>query len=150
MRLVLSAFALGMLASCVSHPTFHAAGVSVATRDLDASRCEAEALRQFPIEQSLRQRAPRFVPPRTTCDAAGTCVATAAYWQPGEFYTTDPNLAARNRAVPACMGARGYTLVDLPACDTRTPIAAPTIMPPLGTESCAVARRGTSPLIVTP
>ena len=151
MRLAIGFGMVLALSGCFAIDTYYAEGVSIATRDRDVGICERQALVDFPVEQAIRTRPRVFHPGRQICDAEGNnCVLEPGYWTGGEVYTVDLNRSARARGVIGCMGGRGYMLISLPSCNLNGPVAASTIMPALSKDSCAIARGGASPFVITP
>ncbi len=149
MRLAVIGVGLLMVAGCVPVDTYHATGVSIATRDQDLAQCELTALQNFPV-QTVNRRTPRhFIPARQVCNRHGNCYIRGPRWSGGTVYTVDVNESARARGVVGCMAGRGYSRVNLPRCQTEGPVAVSTIMPQLTTESCAISQRD-SALVVTP
>lgn len=138
------------LSACVAAGVYHAAGVSVGQRDADLARCESVALQQYPVLNETRFRPPTFVPPTEICDAGGVCTRTAGYFEPGDSYVVDINRDFRRNAQRGCMGAAGYSRIDLPFCEPGTAVVQSTTMPGLTGGTCLLRRGAGEPLIVNP
>jgi hypothetical protein len=145
-----AAFALTFLTLAACNVTeYYAEGRSVADRDRDIALCEAEAVSAYPPSIVTLYTPRVFHPGQTTCDAAGTCVTSAGYWEGGDPYSEDVNEDLRRRAIAGCMGGRGYARVSLPVCSSDQPVRASTIMAPLTDDTCVV-RSGGASMIVNP
>ena len=140
--------ALLALSAC-RFDTYYAEGASIAARDRDQAQCQAEARRDLPVQLITRVTPRQFHPGIRQCDAAGTCTVSAPYWTGGQPYSVDLNEEARAGAETACMAARGYTLISLPACPQGTAVAASTTMAALSPETCLINRQNGA-LVVTP
>lgn len=142
--------ATALLTACVSDTVYHAPGVSIAARDAAFAQCQAQALRQYPVRNETRTRPPTFIPATETCDAAGVCTRTEAYWEPGETYIVDVNRDFRRTATQGCMGDAGFSRVSLPFCEEGTAVTYSTTIPTLSGGTCLLRQRGAEPLIVNP
>ncbi len=149
-RFLLGTLAAATLAACVSDTVYHAPGVSVASRDATFAQCEAQSLRQYPVRNETRFRPPTFIPATETCDAAGICTRTEGYWEPGDAYTVDINADFRRTATQGCMGANGFSRIELPFCEEGTAVSQSTTIPTLNGGTCLLRQRGSEPLIVNP
>jgi len=129
--------------------TYYAEGAAIAVRDRDLAQCQAEARRDLPERIVTRYTPRRFHPGIPQWNAAGIRTVSPPYWTGGEPYSVDLNEAARAGAETACMAARGYTLISLPACPQGTAVAASTTMARLTSETCLLNRQNGA-LVVTP
>ncbi len=145
MRLTCFALCLLVLPGCLPVSTYYAEGVSAAKLERDNTTCDVQALRDAPVANQTRQSPPRYVP-RRVCDAAGNCYTQGGYWVPGDIYTVDVNKDLRKRVKALCMGDRGYSPVELPACPRGVAEAAPPgpspVLPRLNANSCAIRTDG--------
>ncbi|WP_299298759.1 hypothetical protein [uncultured Tateyamaria sp.] len=134
-----------VLCGCLPVSTYYAEGVSFAELDRDNTRCDVAALRDAPVAHQTRQHAPRYVPHRV-CNAAGHCHTNGGVWVPGDIYSVDVNADLRKRVKAQCMGDRGYSPVELPACPPAVAQAAPPgpspVLPRLNAQSCAIRTDG--------
>jgi len=149
-RPALILIALMALSACGGGTIWYAEGVTVATRATDLGRCEARALRQFPVRQELRLTPQRFIPASRTCQPDGTCTLIPARFEGGRPYTVDGNERARELAANACMAERGYAEIRLPGCEDGAAVRASTRMPPLTAQSCLLRNAGPGPLVANP
>lgn len=129
--------------------TYYAEGAAIAMRDRDLAQCQAQARRDLPERIVTRYTPRRFHPGIPQWTAAGIRTLSPPYWTGGQPYDVDLNEAARAGAETACMAARGYTLISLPACPQGAAIAAATTMAPLTPETCLLTRQNGA-LVVTP
>jgi hypothetical protein len=149
-RLILASLAASLLSACVSETVYHAAGVTLATRDADIAGCERHALSRFPVQTQIRYTPRVYVPPRQVCNSAGSCTIRPGYFDGGDPYTVDLNENFRRTAFAGCMGARGYTEVGLPRCEEGEAIVLSTTMPPLTGGTCLYRPAPGPALIVNP
>jgi len=141
---------LAVLAACVPAPVYYAEGVTLAAREQDLGRCNAQAFASYPVRNVTRYRPRVFVPGTQSCDAAGVCTVTPPYWRGGEAYTVDVNAEARRAGGVACMGERGYARISLPRCAEGTVIQPTTTMPPLTGGTCIWDQTGGVPVVANP
>lgn len=137
------------VAACTPLKIYHKPGVSVQRWQKDTTTCEVSALRDAPVANEIRRIPPEFIPPRRSCDSAGNCTVIPGYWTPPEVYTVDVNRPLRKKLENQCMGARGYTRVEIEQCPPNIKSEGRTrVLPPLTTKSCAIKNEDGSFLIV--
>lgn len=116
------------LSACAPVTTFYKPGASFAQLEADSVQCEVAALRQVPVANQTIQDPPEFIPAEKVCDRNGNCRVFPAEFIPGRIRTIDANAGLRGRVTRQCMGARGYSVEEIPQC-------------PLGTQTSAVQTR---------
>ncbi|WP_425046315.1 hypothetical protein [Primorskyibacter sp. S87] len=133
---------------------FYRPGVSVTRMQTDHTNCEVKALKDAPVANQVRQRAPIYYPGYPVCDGYGNCWYRPGYWVDGGIYTVDVNKDLRNRVLGQCMAQKGYQPVSLPQCSqgVRAQVAPQrtTKLPNLSESSCYVKNSDGSYQIVTP
>lgn len=133
--------------------TYYRSGVSVSRMQTETTRCEVAALKDAPVANQIRQRAPIYFPGSQYCGANG-CYYRPGYWVDGGIYTVDVNSNLRARVLDMCMAQKGYQPVSLPACSAAVAKAAPpratTTLPTLSETSCVIRYEGDAWQIVTP
>lgn len=152
--LIPSLLFVGLSGCDTSLTTFYKPGVAVSRMQNDQTTCEVQALKDAPVANEVRQRAPVFYPGRQVCNSSGQCWTNPGYWVPGGFYTVDVNTDLRNRVVDMCMAGKGYEPVTIPACAPQVKSAvAPrqtTALPTLGPTTCVIKYPDKSWQIVSP
>lgn len=137
------------LAACAPLSIYYKPGVSLARLEADETQCRVRALRDVPVANRTYQEPTRYIPPRRYCDPSGACEYEPAEWIPGRIVTVDVNAELRARVTRQCMGARGYSPVDIPQCpvgivaEGRT-----TTLPRLSAKSCVIRNPDGTFLIV--
>ncbi|WP_179380018.1 hypothetical protein [Jannaschia marina] len=108
-----TALPLLLLAACAGgpEPVWLKPGTPSLRAEQDFLACAAEARRDFP-ERSRIATAPRITLGGGLC-RSGVCVG--AHNTP-DVFDTDRNEPLRDRAVDACMTAKGYQKASLPPC----------------------------------
>lgn len=153
MRCLFAAVSLLALGACLPLQTYYRTGASLERLKTDQLGCEVQALKDAPVATQTRLTPPRYVPPRSYCDANGACVTKGGVWIGGDVYTVDVNADLRRRVELQCMGRLGYEPARIPACPPDVARAAPakatTVLPQLGAKSCAIRNRDGSFQIVT-
>ena len=141
------------LGACAPLNTYYKAGASVAAVQRQTTLCEVEALDKVPPSTRIVQTPPRYIPPRSECNAAGKCYVVPGFYEPGTFYTVDPNEGLRKRVEAQCMADKGFAPVSIPACPASVAQSAPqratTTLPSLNAKSCVIRNRDGSFQIVT-
>jgi len=144
---------LGVLSACLPLNLYYKEGTPVDRLNRDEANCSLEAAKAVPIDNRTRY-IPGHEVPRTTCDAAGNC---HTYWvqiTPDRIETYDANEDARATYSEQCMIAKGYERVRLPACSSdvveSTQLARTRVLPPIGSNSCAIRLKGGGWQVVNP
>lgn len=108
----------------------------------DATLCEVKALKDAPVANQVRQRAPVYFPGSQYCGGGG-CYYRPGYWVDGGIYTVDVNRDLRIRVQNMCMADKGYQPVSIPRCSANVAASVPAgrtrTLPPLSASSCAIA-----------
>ncbi len=104
---------LAFLSACagVSQPVWLKPGAPAFQAERDLVACGREAGARFP-ERPRITTAPSVTLGGGFCDGA-VCIGVN---NRADVFDYDTNIPLRDRAVAACMGARGYGLTTLPAC----------------------------------
>lgn len=134
---VLALCGIAVLASCGNVGMFYREGADQSAVTRKQISCETAALKQAPIAQELRQRAPTYIPGDRYCRAGG-CYGRPGYWVDGGFYTVDANQSLRNSIITQCMADAGYGLIELPKCQGDKGASITRRQPALSDNSCAV------------
>ncbi|MFO6463322.1 hypothetical protein ACK8OR_02930 [Jannaschia sp. KMU-145] len=103
---------LALLAACAAadRPVWLKPGVEAATAEQEFLSCAAAAQAQFPAATGIAT-APRITLGGRVCEGS-VCIGAAG----PDVFDYDRNDSLRDRAIAACMGAKGYDLATLPAC----------------------------------
>lgn len=135
-------------AACGPLPVYYRQGAEVSRLRSDELICQAQALKDAPVANEIRQHPPVFYPGRKVCHG-GDCYYHPGYWVEGSIYTVDVNKPLRKRLESSCMAAKGYQQIALKRCTRRT---APVVPPgarlaPLTEAACAQRNRDGSIII---
>ena len=123
-----------LLAACAasSEAIWLKPGADALTAEQDFLACAAKARRDFGTDRRI-QTSPRVTIGVGAC-RTGIC---AGLENGAEVFDRDDNEGLRDRALNACMVAKGYALTDLPACPRGT--ARPLASQPFDTRGLCVA-----------
>lgn len=145
---------VGLAACDTSLSTFYKPGAAVTRLQTDQTNCEVQALKDVPVANQVRQRAPMYFPGRHYCDASGRCWTSPGYWVDGGIYTVDVNTDLRQRVLAQCMARKGYQPVTIPACSPQVKQAVPAAqtakLPQLTQNSCVIRYEDGGFQIVSP
>lgn len=107
-----------VLSACGAGPTqpvWLKPGTPALTAEQDFLSCAAKARRDFPDDRRIDTS------PRVTIGAGGCRSGICVGVENGsEVFDRDANITLRDRALSACMGARGYDQRTLPVCKSGT------------------------------
>jgi hypothetical protein len=152
-QLTVTFVALIGLGACAPLNTYYKPGASVTALLRQTTACEVEALAKVPASSQIRQTPPRYIPPWSDCNSAGQCRVIPGYYEPGTFYTVDPNANLRRRVETQCMANQGFAPVSIPVCPASVARSAPpgatTTLPPLNPKSCVIRNSDGSFQIIT-
>lgn len=145
---VTAGMALLLLATaCGPLPVYYRQGAEVSRLQSDELTCAAQALKDAPVANEIRQHPPVYFPGRKVCHGA-SCYYYPGYWSEGSIYTVDVNRPLRQRLETSCMASKGYQRIALKRCPQRS--AAPAHSPrlaPLSEAACAQRNRDGSTII---
>lgn len=141
MALLLFATACGPL------PVYYRQGAEVSRLQSDELACAAQALKDAPVANEIRQHPPVYYPGRKVC-SGGSCYYYPGYWSQGSIYTVDVNKPLRQRLERSCMASKGYQQIALKRCTQRSAaaVSGPRLAP-LTEAACAQRNRDGSIII---
>lgn len=125
------------LVSCGPLPVYYNADSDQARTSSDTLACQVKALKDAPVANEIRQRAPVYYPGTQHC-SQGKCWSRPGYWVDGGFYTVDLNQGLRKRVEQSCMAQKGYQQLELPRC-TKEQAAALQSVSERSSQSSALA-----------
>lgn len=145
--------AAALVAACTPLKVYYKEGAQVSRMDSDLTNCNVSALAEVPKDIRTRYIPPSYTP-LPFCYGQGGCFWQDQITSPGRYVEYDANEDLRTQVSGQCMAQHGYTLVELPACDSAithsVPLRATQIMPPLGPKSCAIRLKSGRWQVVTP
>lgn len=139
------------LTACGPLPVYYRQGTLLQRQENDTLTCAANALKQAPVANEIRQNPPIYYPGRRYCNA-GNCWHTPGYWMDGGYTTVDVNRSLRTRIEQSCMTQKGYQRIELPRCN-QSQIASSSLgskQPALTQNSCAVRLENGSIGVLSP
>ncbi|NSY38902.1 hypothetical protein [Leisingera sp. ANG59] len=138
---------LAFATACGPLPIYYKQGAEVSRLQSDELACAAQALKDAPVANEIRQHPPVFYPGRQVCRNGG-CYYYPGYWSEGSIYTVDVNKPLRQRLEKSCMAAKGYQQIALKRCTQRSALSlAGPRLAPLTEASCAQRNRDGSTVI---
>ncbi|MER9563492.1 hypothetical protein [Mesorhizobium sp. M0571] len=112
-----------LLAGCQTGPLPSAfkPGSTASQRQFDYDQCKIASLKEIPQAMATQINPGVHTPGTVTCNTYGTatyCNEMGGLNIPATASTYDANQGLRTRYINNCIGAKGYSIIDRPACTT--------------------------------